>query len=169
MPRLLPLLFATLALAFPAFAAAPAAPEYPKLGPDLYDPKSDGNAQITAALATAKAEKKNVLLMFGANWCIWCRRLDHTFATDAGIAAALKQNYVLVLIDSNWRNGSKRNHEINLRYGNPLKEGLPVLVVLDPAGKQLTTQETGALEDGKAAHDPAKVSAFLARWAPKQP
>ena len=170
MPRLLPLLLAALVVVSRAAATpAPApAPEYPAMGPDLYDPKSDGNAQITAALATAKAEHKNVLLMFGANWCIWCRRLDHTLATDAALAAALRKNYVLVLIDSNWRHGSKRNHDINLCYGNPLKEGLPVLVVLDPEGKQLTTQETGALEDGKDAHDPAKVGAFLARWAPKQ-
>jgi len=169
MKFLLPLLFTFCCAAASAAPDTPApGPEYPKLGPDLYDPKSDGNAQITAALATAKAENKNVLLMFGANWCIWCRRLDHTFATDAGVAAALKQNYVLVLIDSNWRNGTKRNHDINLRYGNPLKEGLPVLVVLDPAGTQLTTQETGALEDGKSAHDPAKVTAFLTRWAPKR-
>lgn len=143
-------------------------PEYPKLGPDLYDPKSDGNAQIDTALITAKTEKKNVLLMFGANWCIWCRRLDLTFASEPKIAAALKENYVLVLIDSNWRNGIKRNEDLNLRYGNPLKEGLPVLVVLDAAGQQLTTQETGALEDGGSAHDPAKIGAFLARWAPKR-
>ena len=146
----------------------PSAPEYPKLGPDLYDPKSDGKAQIATALITAKAEQKNVLLMFGANWCIWCRRLDHTFANEPKIAAALKENYVLVLIDSNWRNGTKRNADLNLRYGNPLKEGLPVLVVLDANGQQLTTQETGALEDGGSAHDPAKVSAFLARWAPQR-
>jgi hypothetical protein len=73
-----------------------------------------------------------------------------------------------VLIDSNWRNGIKRNEDLNLRYGNPLKEGLPVLVVLDAAGQQLTTQETGALEDGGSAHDPAKIGAFLARWAPKR-
>ena len=106
--------------------------------------------------------------MFGANWCIWCRRLDRTFASEPNIAAALKENYVLVLIDSNWRNGTKRNEDLNLRYSNPLKEGLPVLVVLDAAGQQLTTQETGALEDGGSAHDPAKVGAFLARWAPKR-
>ena len=110
MLRRLPLvLFATLTLTS-TFAAAPnanpAEPEYPKLGPDLYDPKSDGNAQIAAALINAKAEKKNVLLMFGANWCIWCRRLDRTFASEPNIAAALKENYVLVLIDSNRRNGT---------------------------------------------------------------
>ncbi|MBC7365455.1 MAG: thioredoxin family protein [Undibacterium sp.] len=165
MPRLLPLLVALCAFTSAAFSA----PEYPQIGPDLYDPKSDGEAQITAALATAKAEHKNVLLMFGANWCVWCHRLHRTFRTEAALATALKENYVLVLIDSNWRHGSKRNHEINLRYGNPLKEGLPVLVVIDPAGQQLTTQETGALEDGKSAHDPAKVAAFLARWGPKKP
>jgi thioredoxin-related protein len=172
MLRRLPLvLFATLTLTSTFAAepnAKPAEPEYPKLGPDLYDPKSDGNAQIAAALITAKTEKKNVLLMFGANWCIWCRRLDRTFASEPNIAAALKENYVLVLIDSNWRNGTKRNEDLNLRYGNPLKEGLPVLVVLDATGQQLTTQETGALEDGGSAHDPAKVGAFLARWAPKR-
>jgi thiol:disulfide interchange protein len=164
MPRLLPIFLAILVFA----TIASAEPEYPQMGPDLYDPKSDGEAQITAALVTAKAEHKNVLLMFGANWCIWCRRLDHTFATDATVAASLKQNYVLVLIDSNWRHGEKRNHAINLRYDNPLKEGLPVLVVLNPAGKKLTTQETGALEDGRSAHDPAKVNAFLVQWAPKK-
>lgn len=172
MLRRLPLvLFAMLAFTASLVArpnAKATEPEYPKLGPDLYDPKSDGNAQIATALITAKTEKKNVLLMFGANWCIWCRRLDRTFASEPKIAAALKENYVLVLIDSNWRNGTKRNEELNLRYGNPLKEGLPVLVVLDAAGQQLTTQETGALEDGGSAHDPAKVSAFLARWAPKR-
>ena len=154
-------------LALVLCSALRAEPEYPKMGPDLYDPKSDGEIQITAALATAKAEHKNVLLMFGANWCIWCRRLHHTFETEATVTKALNENYVLVLIDSNWRHGEKRNYAINLRYDNPLKEGLPVLVVLNPEGKKLTMQETGALEDG-SAHSPAKINAFLAQWAPKK-
>ena len=75
---------------------------------------------------------------------------------------------LLVLIDVNHRNGKKRNDAVNDRYGNPMAQGLPVLVVLDGDGKQLTTQETGALEDGKSAHDPAKVIAFLQKWAPKK-
>ena len=144
-----------------------AAPEYPEMGPDVFDPKSDGHAQIAAALTTAKAAQKNVLLMFGANWCIWCHRLHHTFKTEASVAKNLRENYVLVLIDSNWRHGEKRNADINLRYGDPLREGLPVFVVLDENGKPLTTQESGALEDGDA-HSPAKVNAFLAKWAPKK-
>jgi len=161
--RLLPLL-ALLATA----VTLRAEPEYPKMGPDIYDPASDGDAQIIVALTQAKAEHKHVLVMFGANWCIWCRRLHHTFETHPAVAKCLGENYVLVLMDVNMRHGIKRNYDINERYGNPIKEGLPVFVVLDGRGRQLTTQESGALEDGKDGHDPAKVLAFLKQWAPKR-
>lgn len=150
-----------------ATTLAPAAPEYPKMGADLYDTQADGTAQIATALAQAKAAHKHVLVDLGANWCIWCRRLDRTFQTDAAVAKALQENYVLVLVDVNQRNGKKRNGAVNKRYGDPIKEGLPVLVVLDADGRQLTTQETGALEDGKSAHDPGKILAFLAKWTPR--
>ena len=145
-----------------------AEPEYPKVGPDIYDAQADGTVQIAAALKQAKAESKTVLLDFGANWCPWCHKLETLFTTDAAIAAQLKDGFVLVLIDVNMRHGVKRNFAVNEKYGNPIHEGLPVLVVLDADGRQLTTQETGALEDGKDGHDPAKVAAFLRRWAPKR-
>jgi thioredoxin-related protein len=161
--KLLPLL-----LFVAATACFGAATEYPKMGPDLYDPTADGNVQIAAALKQAKAEHKHVLLMFGANWCIWCRRLHHTFESVPAVTKALNENHVLVLIDVNMRHGVKRNDEINTRYGNPIKEGLPVFVVLDADGKQLATQESGALENDKEGHDPAKVIAFLQQWAPKK-
>jgi thioredoxin-related protein len=147
-----------------AVSAALAAPEYPQIGPDIYDPQTDGAQQIAAALERARAGHKRVLVMFGANWCVWCHRLHATFQNNAPVAAALREHYELVLVDVNTRKGTKRNAAVNERYGNPIKEGLPVLVVLDASGKPLTTQETGALEDGKSAHDPAKVLAFLERW-----
>lgn len=144
-----------------------AAPEYPKMGPDIYDPKADGQAQITTALAKAAAGDKHVLLMFGANWCIWCHRLHATFTKDPDVAKFLRERFEVVLIDVNSRHGTKRNAGVNTRYGNPIANGLPVLVVLDRNGKLLTTQETGALEDGEK-HSPKKVLAFLERWAPKR-
>ena len=141
-------------------------PEYPKMGPDIYDTLADGRAQITTALSQARADHKRVLVELGANWCIWCRRLSHTFEADPAVARVLNANFVLVLVDVNHRDGKHRNDAVNDRYGNPVAQGLPVLVVLDAEGHQLTTQETGALEDGKSAHDPQKVIAFLQRWAP---
>ena len=36
--------------------------------PKLYNTQADGKEQIAAALKTAKAEGKRVILKFGANW-----------------------------------------------------------------------------------------------------
>jgi thioredoxin-related protein len=142
-----------------------AEPEYPKQGPDVYDTKTDGTMLVTAALARAQAEGKNVLLDFGANWCPWCHKLHHVFANDSAVKTTIEHNFVVVYIDVNKRNGPARNSTVNERFGNPIVHGLPVLVVTDATGKMLTTQDTGDLEDGNN-HSPEKVLTFLARWAP---
>jgi thiol:disulfide interchange protein len=157
------------ALALLAAATAfSAEPEYPNQGPDIYDRQADGTAQIAAALLQAKAEHKRVLLKLGANWCVWCHRLSATFHESKPVAQALADNFVLVLVDVNHRNGKSRNDAVIEKYGNPVRFGLPVLLVLDEDGRLLTTQETGALENEGEAHDPAKVIAFLKTWAAKR-
>ena len=151
--------------------AAPlrAAPEYPNRGPDIYDPKADGFVLIDAALRQAAAGHQRVLLDFGANWCPWCHALHRLFTTDPEVGRRLAADYVVVMIDVNQRHGPARNAAVNEKYGNPIKEGLPVLVVLDADGHPLVTQETGALEKSGPgeAHDPVKVLAFLEKWAPR--
>ena len=73
---------------------------------------------------------------------------------------------MLVLIDVDAKDDETRhNADVLERYGNPTRHGLPVLVVLDADGKQLTTQDTALLEDGDH-HDPEKVLAFLEKWRP---
>lgn len=140
-------------------------PEYPRMGPDIYDVHADGDALVAAALKRAAAEHKRVIVDMGANWCIWCRRLHATFETDPGVAAALGRDFIVVMVDVNARKGTKRNAELVDRYGKPTSHGIPVLVVLDPDGKQLTIKDTGELEEG-AGHSPAKILRFLAAWAP---
>ena len=129
----------------------------------IYDESADGGKQVEEGLLRARKENKRVLLMFGANWCGWCHRLHKLFESDAQIAAKLKQDFVVVMIDVN----KNHNADVNQRYGNPMRFGLPVLVVLDAAGKALRTQDTGKLEEGDH-HDPAKVLAFLNQWAPSR-
>ncbi|MHB8736840.1 MAG: thioredoxin family protein [Terriglobales bacterium] len=137
-----------------------------KAPPKIYDTEADGNEQIDEAVKRAKAEKKRVLLKFGANWCGWCHKLSKCFKTEPEISEVLKENYVLVLIDVDAKeNDQRHNADVIERYGNPTKHGLPVLVVLDADGKQLTTQDTGLLEVGDH-HDPEKVLAFLEKWKP---
>ena len=100
-----------------------------------------------------KSERRtDVILLFGS-----------TGLLGSEIAAELKKNFVVVLIDID----KKHNADINERYGNPTQHGLPVIVVLDSTGKQLFTQDTAKLEEGDH-HSPAKVLAFLKQWAPKR-
>jgi thioredoxin-related protein len=150
-----------------AIMAAPlrAAPEYPDMGPDIYDVHADGTAQIASALATASAEHKRVVLVFGANWCIWCHRLHKTLETDPTVSRILGDHFVLVDVDVNRRNGVDRNADVIARYGNPVRLGLPVLVVLDSDGKQLCTKDSGELEEGHG-HSPKKIAEFLTLWQP---
>lgn len=140
------------------------APSHPKTArPAIYDESADGSKQIADALGIAAKEHKRVLLKFGANWCGWCHKLHRLFETDTNIAAILKSDYVVVMIDVN--NG--HNQDTDAKYGHPTRFGLPVLVVLDADGKQLTTQDSGKLEQGDH-HDPDKVIAFLKEWAPSK-
>jgi thiol:disulfide interchange protein len=130
--------------------------------PAIYDEAADGAKQIEEALAKATKENKRALLVFGANWCGWCHRLHNLFESDAKIAAKLKQDFVVVMIDVN----KGHNADVDKRHGKPTQFGLPVLVVLDAEGKALKTQDTGKLEEG-AHHDPAKVLGFLNEWSAK--
>ncbi len=78
----------------------------------------------------------------------------------------MEKDFVIVMVDVNTRRGTKRNDDVVARYGNPIGHGIPALVVLDPNGKQLTTKDTGELEDGEG-YSPAKIVAFLTSWAPR--
>jgi len=150
-----------------ALAAAPmlAAPEYPEMGPNIYDVHADGTAQVAAAIGRASAEHRRVLLVLGANWCIWCRRLHRTLEADPTVSGILGEQFVVVDVDVNNRRGVDRNADLVARYGYPTRLGLPVLVVLDSDGRQLCTKDSGELEEGRG-HSPAKIAAFLRAWAP---
>jgi thiol:disulfide interchange protein len=130
--------------------------------PPIYDESADGSRQIADALALASKDGKRVLLQFGANWCPWCHKLHALFASDKDIAVRIKSDYVVVLIDVN----KGHNSAVDAKYGNPTKSGLPVIVVLDSDGKQLTTKNSGELEEGDH-HSPEKVMAFLKKWSPR--
>lgn len=157
-------------------APAPAAPETPSAAepappdpsgppPEVarpYEEGADAQARIDAAVASARADGKRVLLMFGANWCVWCRRLAWVFQNEPRVSAALAEGWHVVHVDTGTR-GSGTNRAVIDRYGDPVQHGLPCLVVLDGEGALVHTQETGSLESGDR-HDPERVLAFLTRF-----
>jgi len=130
--------------------------------PHPYDETADARAEIDAAIAASGTDGKPVLLVFGANWCPWCRRLDYLMKHDPTVLATLDAGFHLVHVDAGERH-SDTNRAIDQAYGHPIQNGLPVLVVLNAQGEVVHTQETGALEQGDH-HDPAKVLEFLRRF-----
>ena len=130
--------------------------------PKIYDESAAGSKQIAEALAVAKKEHKHVLLQFGANYCGPCHELHKLFETDKTIAEELEKGNVVVMIDVN----QGHNKDIDTRYGNPTRFGLPAIVVLDSDGKQLTTQDTGLLaEEDHYHYNREKIMDFLKQWS----
>ncbi len=141
--------------------SAPDANEVATTQPNIYDPNADARQQIATALAVARRENQRVLLMFGGNWCIWCRRLHGLFTTDKDIKKLLQYEYQLVMVDIGRRD---KNADLAQQYDADLKKfGVPYLTVLSADGKLLANQETSALEEGNG-HNPAKVKEFLEKW-----
>ena len=156
-----------IALLLVGLLAAPlwAGPEYPHMGADIFDAKADGEKLIAAALDQAHRDDKRIIVLFGANWCPWCRQLHRVFETDPAAVARLRQNFVLVYLDANTRNDKKRNAAVIARYGNPVRLGIPVLVVLDREGTPLTTRETGSIAATTDEETVRRVRRFLDEWA----
>ncbi len=159
------------ALVFLGLAAVACLAEDPKPGqakqprPSIYDKNADAKAQVSAACAKASRSNKRVLLMFGGDWCGWCRKLHDLFARDQEIHRLLSEEYELVMVDTKAPNAEALLERCAKGQGGV---GFPFLAVMDTTGDLLIGQKTDPLEE-KDHHDPRKVKDFLARWvAPRQ-
>ena len=131
---------------------------------------SNGIKLVADALTQAKKEGKHVFLKFTSQGCTWCRILDNVLNTNEEIAAELKRGYVCVVIDVS----EGRNKAVDVKYGDPNRHGVPMVVVLDAEGERLIVQKNGLVEGnpdhgGEAYHiSPVTVVNFLKKWAPKK-
>ena len=142
--------------------SATAEPAPKSVRPEIYDANADGRALVDAALTRAKKDGKQVLLMYGGNWCGWCYKLHDLFDEHEPIRELLRRRYEVVMIDI----GSETNKKLAETYRADWKShGVPYLTVLTSAGDVVTNQETEVLEVGKR-HDPDKVLAFLKQNVP---
>ncbi|MGH9488552.1 MAG: thioredoxin family protein [Terriglobales bacterium] len=131
------------------------------LSAPIYSKTADAHAQIAAALATARAEHKRVLLDFGGNWCYDCHVLALAFERS-DLAPLLHANYEVVNVDVEEFN---YNLDIVKQYGLSIMKGVPMLAVLSPQGKVLVSSSNGAFE---ATRDlgPEQLIRFLSAWKP---
>jgi len=130
-------------------------------GKVIYAPGLDAHAEIKQALVLAAKQHKNVIVVFGANWCYDCHVLDLAFHRP-DLAGVLQRNYEVVHVDVS--EGDK-NQDIMQQYHVPMKKGIPALAVLDSSGKLLYSQQGGEFEKARSLA-PQDLLAFLNKWKP---
>ena len=109
-------------------------------------------------------ENKNIILQAGGNWCSWCRKFENFRVTNKELNALVEQNYLYYHLNYSPEN---KNEKVFAKYGNPgEKFGYPVFIVLDKNGKQIYTQDSAILEDGKG-YSLEKVKDYFTKFAPK--
>jgi thioredoxin 1 len=127
--------------------------------PDIYPAPSRASADLAAALASAAATHKRVIVDFGGNWCTDCHVLDSYFH-DSINKPLLESNYILVHVNIGHLDA---NVDIADRYQIPLKRGVPAIAVLDSRGNLLYSQKTGEFEAMRYMQSGA-VTDFLVHW-----
>lgn len=130
-------------------------------GREIYPDPAQAHAELAAALKTAAATHKRILLDFGGNWCGDCQVLNIYFH-DATNRPILDANFVLVDVNVGHFDA---NLDIAKEYGVPLGKGVPALAVLSDHGKLFYSQQGGEFEDMRHLQSSA-LTQFLLRWKP---
>jgi thiol:disulfide interchange protein len=131
---------------------------------DIYPDPSQAKADLAAALKTAAATHKRVIVDFGGNWCGDCQVLDIYFHNPEN-RPILESNYVLVHINIGHMD---ENVDIAEHYGVPLNKGVPALAILSDTGKLLYSQKSGEFEAMRRMQA-SSVTSFLVQWKPTRP
>ena len=130
----------------------------------LYNPATDAEKDIAAAVSKAKKENKFVLLQGGGNWCSWCIEFARFCKADRAIDSVMSSAFVWYHL--NWSK-ENQNKKTFARYSYPQRFGYPVFIILNGNGERINTQNSEYLEDGKKSYDRQKVMAFLQMWSPR--
>jgi thioredoxin 1 len=126
---------------------------------DIYPAPEQAKIDLAAALASAAATHKRIIVDFGGNWCTDCHVLDLYFH-DPSNRPILEANYILVHVNIG---RFDENVDIAERYQIPLRKGVPALAVLGEHGELLYSQKTGEFETMRGMQSSA-VTDFLMHW-----
>ena len=140
---------------------APAAADQPTAS--IYDENADAHRDVAAAITKAQAAQRNVVLVFGANWCGDCRALDAQMRKPE-LAAIIEKNFVVVEVNLG---RFDKNLDVAEQYHVPIKQGIPALAVLNSRGALLYAMDQGQFADARHMSYES-IKAFFEQWKPRQ-
>jgi thioredoxin-related protein len=123
--------------------------------PPVITPPDNGPLAITTyeeALAEAKRSDRKVLIVFGADWCTWCRKLEGTIKSQEVKKAIADGNIIHIHVDTDKRKELARKYSVR---------GIPAYVLID--------KDENTIRSGSGFKDPANfVNWMLGRWGTNQ-
>lgn len=124
------------------------------------------NVVLNKALTQAKAENKNVLLVFHASWCGWCKLMEKNMELPT-TKPLFDKNYVTAYLDVQER-GEKKSlenpggQELMDKYKGETA-GLPFWLMLSPKGEVLADSFNEKGENIGSPASPEEVASFLVK------
>jgi thiol-disulfide isomerase/thioredoxin len=133
----------------------------------IYPACSDQKVLLTEYLAKAKAAKKPLLLVFGADWCPWCQSL-HQMLTVAELPEAANYSIAEIAL----YNGTEKlpsglealDRVLKMAKQAKVGAGIPIMALVNPENEKAIFVETAPLEKNTKVtkgHDPKKLFAAL--------
>lgn len=122
--------------------------------------------ELNKALAEAQTQKKNVLLVFHASWCGWCKLMEKNMNLPE-TKPIFDKKFVTTYIDAQERGEKKKlenpgGQELMNTYKGE-NAGLPFWLILNPKGEVLTDSFDSKGENLGSPATPEEVSSFLAK------
>lgn len=138
-------------LALGALSVAPLAAQAQGTVKAMYNEQADARAELNLALAQANAQRKHVLVVFGANWCKDCLSLDSKLS-EGRLQAESSKRFVVLKVNVG---RFDRNTDLAAQMGVPLKKGIPAVAVLGAEGQVLSATGAGELADARSMGEDA--------------
>ena len=157
-------LLAFLSFSSPTFAVAAAEAKCDDAG-QVYRVCSDQAAAYQAAEQSAQGAQKNLIVVFGAEWCPWCHSL-HRILGEPGIQKKYEKELALFEVGLYQEREKSPTGQAVLEklmgYAGEKNapKGIPILVVVDPVKRKARFIDTEKLEKNTATtkgHDSVKV------------
>ncbi|MFS4431793.1 thioredoxin family protein [Chryseobacterium sp. S90] len=121
---------------------------------------------LNTAFKEAKAGKKNVLLIFHASWCKWCKMMEKNMDLPEA-KPIFDKRFVTAYVDVQER-GEKKSlenpggQELMNKYKGE-NAGLPFWLILNPKGEVLADSFDAKGENLGSPATPEEVTAFIAK------